>query len=144
KDLLAPVVLKEDEQLLAASPLLLEFLLETTRTTGSHAASVAKLKGKVTSKLKDGFQKAVQRQIDEGTLPQTVGMVMMKMAKTLQLERRRRPARHKSGRARRRYSGGWDALTVRIPEVVARDRRCSSWMISLPVCFRRIPSPTIA
>src|SRR5947209_3246932 len=46
KDLLAPVALKEDEQLLAASPLLLEFLLETTRTASSHAASVAKLKGK--------------------------------------------------------------------------------------------------
>jgi hypothetical protein len=85
KDLLAPVALREDEPLLAASPLLLEFLLEATRTPGSHAASVAKLKGKVTSKLKDGFQKAVQRQIDEGTLPPTVAWVMMNRAKTLLL-----------------------------------------------------------
>jgi hypothetical protein len=61
----------------------LEFLLETTRTASSHAASVAKLKGKVTTKLRDSFQKAIQRHIDEGTLPTTVGWVMMNRAKTL-------------------------------------------------------------
>src|SRR5439155_3440855 len=56
KDLHAPVALKEDVQLLAASAQLLEFAFQVTRTEGTHAFTVPGLKKKLTSDLQKPFQ----------------------------------------------------------------------------------------
>lgn len=83
KDLHAPVALLEDLPQLAASSLLLEFLLTCTRTASNQAASAAELKAKVTSKLQKPFQEALTRQIEAESLPSTVGWVLIKNARKL-------------------------------------------------------------
>jgi hypothetical protein len=83
KDLHAPVALLEDLPRLAASPLLLEFLLRCTRTASNQAASAAELKAKITSKLQKPFQESLVRQIEEESLPSTVGWLLIKNSKKL-------------------------------------------------------------
>jgi hypothetical protein len=83
KDLQAPVALLEDLSQLATSRMLLEFLLEKTRTPTNQAASAAELKKKAARKLQKPFQEALDRQIAEGMLPPTVGWVLIKKARKL-------------------------------------------------------------
>src|SRR5262245_41654408 len=52
KDFEAPIALERDTELLAASPLALEFLLRAARTASNRAFSVAQLTGKASSKFK--------------------------------------------------------------------------------------------
>jgi hypothetical protein len=83
KDLRAPAALVEDLALLAASPLLLDFLLELVRSPSNQAWSVAKLKAKVTGKLQKPFQEAVNRRIEENSLAPTVGWLWINRSRSL-------------------------------------------------------------
>lgn len=83
KDLQAPAALLEDLPWLAASPSLLEFLLQTARTPSNHALTAAELKAKATSKLQKPFQEALTRQVQDETLPPTVGWVLSKNSRKL-------------------------------------------------------------
>jgi hypothetical protein len=82
-DLQAPVALLEDLPRLAACGMLLEYLLGISRTPTNQAASVPELAKKVTSKLQKPFQDAVNRQIEEETLPRSVGWLLVKRSKKL-------------------------------------------------------------
>jgi len=81
RDLDAPVALIEDMPRLAASPQLLEYALRCVRTASNHAASLAELKRKLTVKLQAPFQEAVQQQMQQATLPPSVGWLLIKSAK---------------------------------------------------------------
>ncbi len=79
----APVALLADLVPLAGSPLLLEYVLGFHRTASNHVASLATLKKRLTTRLQKPFQQAVERQIEEGTLPPTVGWVLANRSKVL-------------------------------------------------------------
>jgi hypothetical protein len=85
QDLRAPVGLLDDLSRFAASPVILQFALETARTAANHVSSVAELKNKLTMKLRGPFQDAVQRQVAEDALPPAVGWILVKSAKKLLL-----------------------------------------------------------
>ena len=71
----APVALAEDREALAASPLLLEYVLENSRKADTHAFPPSALMKKVAAPLQSIFQIAIKRQIEEASLPPTVGWV---------------------------------------------------------------------
>ena len=79
----APIVLADDLDRLAASPLLLEFVLRQARTAGTQAFTVSKLKAKAATKIQKPFQEAVNRQIADGTLPPTVAWISIAGRKQL-------------------------------------------------------------
>src|SRR2546421_322317 len=58
-DLQAPVALLSDLPLLAGSSILLEYVLAANRTASNQAATVAKLKIKLTAKLQRLFQEVM-------------------------------------------------------------------------------------
>ena len=68
----APVVLTEDLELLADSPLVLQTLLRAARTASSHAFPVTAWRRKVAPRLWPPFQDALQRRTEAGTLPPEV------------------------------------------------------------------------
>jgi hypothetical protein len=68
-----PLALAADAGRLATSPLLLEFLLQATRTPANHAAPVSDLQKKLAPELRQPFAEAAGRQ-----LPPTVGCVLHK------------------------------------------------------------------
>jgi hypothetical protein len=79
----APIALAGDLDRLAASPLLLEFLLRRARTNATQAFTVPGLKKWAAHKLHKPFQEAVNRHIAQGTLPPTVAWVSIQGKKTL-------------------------------------------------------------
>jgi hypothetical protein len=83
KDREAPIVLATDLEQLAGSRLMLEFMLESVRTPSNQAFSAAQLKAKASGKLQQPFQAALNRQIDEGSLPPSVGWITINRAKKL-------------------------------------------------------------
>jgi hypothetical protein len=83
RDLDAPVALTDDLPHLAASPQLLGYALRCARTASNHVASVAELKKKLTTRLQAPFQEAVQKHIQEGTLPPAVGWLLIKNSRKL-------------------------------------------------------------
>jgi hypothetical protein len=74
----SPCALAEDAELLAASPLLLEFVLGLVCSLQKPECEVPSLKVKLPQGLKEPFEAAVQRRIQEGTLPTTVDVVTSK------------------------------------------------------------------
>lgn len=72
KNLEAPVALKEDSDRLAASPVVLNFVLRATCTEAAPTAKLPKLKAKLDRGLRDPFERAVQEQIAENALPADV------------------------------------------------------------------------
>jgi hypothetical protein len=82
-DLQAPVALQADLAELAHSPLLLDYLLVSSRTPTNHALSISKLKARLTSKLQKPFQEAIRQQMDNGSLPATVGWVLANRTQVL-------------------------------------------------------------
>jgi hypothetical protein len=82
-DLDAPLALVADAELLAASRLLLEYLLQTLRTSANQAFSPSTLKAKVTSKLQKPFAAAVERLIGAAALPPTIGWLSINRSKKL-------------------------------------------------------------
>lgn len=87
----APVALAEDMDRLAASPLLLEFVLEQVCTPTRPTCAVTKLKTKVPTKLKPRFETALNRQIKENTLPESVAVVIVKKKQHFHLRRHELP-----------------------------------------------------
>lgn len=83
KDLDAPATLLEDLAQLAASSLLLEFGLVACRTPANQAFSLSELKAKLTTKLQKPFQEAVQRQLQEQMLPESVAWILIRNTKKL-------------------------------------------------------------
>src|SRR5262249_37114763 len=73
----------EDLDRLAASPLLLEFVLRSLCSATQPAVSVAKLKTKVDAKLKKPFEEAVKRRIADNALPPTVAVLQTGRTKQL-------------------------------------------------------------
>jgi hypothetical protein len=83
----APVAFVEDLDQLAASPLLLEFALEQLCTQTSPTCTVTKLKAQVPPKLRPKFEAAVNRRIQENTLPESVAVILVKKKPQLHLRR---------------------------------------------------------
>ncbi|MBI1918066.1 MAG: hypothetical protein HYS12_25520 [Planctomycetes bacterium] len=74
----APAVLKGDEHILAASPLLLEFVLSITHSESNQAIPVTDLKKKVSKDLQRPFESAVQDALTGFALPAGVGALRIK------------------------------------------------------------------
>jgi hypothetical protein len=87
KSLDAPVALIEDIELLAASPLLLEFVLDLVCTPAKPTVDPGSLKSKVVPRLQQPFQLAVQTAMREETLPASVAVVQVKAKRLLHLKR---------------------------------------------------------
>jgi hypothetical protein len=83
KDQAAPMALAGDLESLASSPMLLEFMLRSLRTPSNQAFSPAQLKVKTSRKLQQPFHAALIRQMEQGSLPPTVGWIMISRAKKL-------------------------------------------------------------
>jgi hypothetical protein len=79
----APIALAADLDRLAASPLLLEFLLRQARNPKTQAFTISKLKERAAGKVQKPFQEAVNRQMAEGTLPPTVAWISIEGRKRL-------------------------------------------------------------
>jgi hypothetical protein len=79
----SPLALASDLESLAGSRLLLEFMLQSVRTPANQAFSIAQLKAKMARKLQAAFRAALERQIDDGALPPTVGWITISRTKKL-------------------------------------------------------------
>jgi hypothetical protein len=77
-NLLSPVALAEDGELLAGSPLLLDFLLRITVSAERQGVSVADLKKPLERRLKSLFEAALRDRIAHGTLPPAIGCLKIK------------------------------------------------------------------
>lgn len=87
KDLDSPVALAEDWEQLAGSPLLLDYVLQSVCTPSRPTCDVSKLKGKIPARLKDVFEAAVNRRLQENRLPPGVAVVVVKKKNHLHLLR---------------------------------------------------------
>jgi hypothetical protein len=87
KDLDAPVALAEDAEQLAASPLLLQSLLESVCTPASPTCDPGKLKTKLAARLRQPFEAAVRRRIEANDFPPGVAAVPVKKKTHLHLVR---------------------------------------------------------
>src|SRR5262249_23482765 len=87
KNLAAPVALRADVAALAASPLLLDFALETLCKPEKPTVAIDKLAGKLDPDLRQPFADAVNGHIRENTLPAAVGAVTVKNVTQLYLQR---------------------------------------------------------
>jgi hypothetical protein len=74
----APVALATDCDTLAASPLLLQVVLNAARTADNQAIGLADLKKKLVKPLQQAFEAALVQHITEGTLPAGVGCLRIK------------------------------------------------------------------
>ncbi len=83
----SPVALAEDAERLAASPLLLPFLLEQVCTPERPTCPAAKLKTRLATNLRAPFEAALHRQIQDRTLPATVAVVTVGKKQELHLLR---------------------------------------------------------
>jgi hypothetical protein len=73
----APLALADDLDLLAASPLTLEFLLRHAATPATRAFTPAGLHKHAAAKLKKPIKDALERHSAAGTLPPTVGWILI-------------------------------------------------------------------
>jgi hypothetical protein len=80
RDREAPVVLKEDGALLAASSRLIEFALERARSDFDQAVNAANLKRKVPKELQADFAASLDRTLGADTLPAGIGALRVKKA----------------------------------------------------------------
>lgn len=78
KDADSPVALLDDLDLLAANPLLMEFLLGSVSSPDRWSWPIARLAARLNTRLKKPFQDAVGRLIGEDRLPATVGVVVVR------------------------------------------------------------------
>jgi hypothetical protein len=74
----SPVVLPGDEQRLLSSPVLIEFALSTQSSADNQAVPAAELGKKLAAGLKRPFADALQRRLQEGTLPPSVGCLVIR------------------------------------------------------------------
>lgn len=87
KNLNAPVALRDDLPTLAASPLLLEFVLEQVCTPKKPLCPLDKATKKLDDELRPAFTEAVGRLAQEGRLPEAVGALADKKGLLLYLKR---------------------------------------------------------
>lgn len=78
KDLDSPLALREDADLLAASPLLLVYVLEATATPARPTWEAAALRTKVPAVLRPAFLAATRDRVATQTLPPGVGLVTVR------------------------------------------------------------------
>jgi hypothetical protein len=83
----APVGLAGDEERLARSPLLLERAVAGLSTAEHPFAPVAKVVGRVASPLREAFRAALEKQVEEGTLPPAVASGTVKGKPHLRLSK---------------------------------------------------------
>jgi hypothetical protein len=83
KNLAAPVVLREDLDRLASSPLLLDFLLRSVCHAEHEAAALADLKKKLDKKVQRAFEQNLLAQLAGAVLPSDVGWLTIKKTKYL-------------------------------------------------------------
>jgi hypothetical protein len=74
----SPVVLLGDEERLISSPALIEFALSTQSSADNQAVPAADLGKKLATGLKRPFADALQRRLQEGTLPPSVGCLVIR------------------------------------------------------------------
>src|SRR5262249_56178343 len=77
QDLAVPVALRDDLPQLAASPLLLEFLLEALCTPEQPAWGLDKLQKQLDADLRQPFADAVARRLHHNTLPPGIATVTL-------------------------------------------------------------------
>ncbi len=87
KNLDCPVSLVEDADKLAASPALLEYLLESLCTTAKPTVDVPKLKKKAPAYMQEAFGKALDQRIADDALPPGVAVITVKNKQHLHLQR---------------------------------------------------------
>jgi hypothetical protein len=87
KNRVAPVALAVDGDLLADSPLLLEFALQQVCSPETPIQPLSKLKSKVDPRLRKCFAEAVVKRIHDGGLPHAVGCRLEKKKPLLYLQR---------------------------------------------------------
>jgi hypothetical protein len=71
----SPVVLAEDKEILVHSEELLRLVLEVGQTPRDQGLPISKLKAALATPLKTPFAKAVERQVEAGTLPAGVAAI---------------------------------------------------------------------
>ncbi len=77
-NLLSLVAFRGDADLLAESPSLLLFLLQSTVTAENQAISLTELKKNLDRRLKESFEKNVEEKAKQGSLPEQVGGLRIK------------------------------------------------------------------
>lgn len=87
KNLDCPVTLVEDADQLAASPALLEYLLESNCTTANPTVDVSKLKKKAAAGVKEAFGRSLDKSIADNALPPGVAVIKVKAKLHLHLQR---------------------------------------------------------
>jgi hypothetical protein len=87
KNLDSPIALSEDADQLASSPLLLAFALDGICSPLKPTCAVSELKKKLPAKLKQLFETAVNRRMEENNLPPGVTVIPVKNKKHLHLLR---------------------------------------------------------
>jgi hypothetical protein len=87
KNLDAPVFLAEDTDQQAASPPVLEFLLNSVCSPNNPTAGPTELKAKLPAKLQKPFVAALGRRLEENDLPPGVAVIPVKTKKRLHLLR---------------------------------------------------------
>ena len=81
-----PVALREDLEMFAASPMLLDFALRLARTKSIQCHTVASLGGKLSSNIKKPFQQAVNVQMEQNRLPSHIGWIKDRTPKLFLVE----------------------------------------------------------
>jgi hypothetical protein len=87
KNLDSPVSLVDDAEKLAASPALLEYLLESNCTAANPTIDVPKLKKKAPARMKEAFERALDQRIADNALPPGVAVIAVKNKPHLHLQR---------------------------------------------------------
>jgi hypothetical protein len=87
KDVQAPVALRDDLGQLAASQLLLEFVLDVRCTTAKPAWPIKQLATVLVSELRPPFAEAVRRAVEANALPPTIGTTSGRGGPLLYLQR---------------------------------------------------------
>jgi hypothetical protein len=91
KNLDAPIALRKDLELLAASPQVLEFALEFLHADGTPPWTLKKVSGQLDKSIRAAFEAAVTRQHTEHALPESVGAVNVRGKPTFFLKRQPPP-----------------------------------------------------
>src|SRR5262249_10173161 len=77
KDLEAPVALAEDRERFIASRELLDYALASVCTAKKRMVGIGVLKEAIAPALEADFEAVQRRRVDEGTLPDSVGVVIL-------------------------------------------------------------------
>src|SRR5262249_15934075 len=79
----APIALASGLEAFAGNRLLLQFMIKSLRTASNQAFSAAQLKAKASRKLQRPLQAAIVQQMEHGSLPPSVGWIVINRTKKL-------------------------------------------------------------